>query len=215
MLKLIADWRYKLAAPPMPDTFFNKHFSPGRRKAPLPQLPVKRCSIKETKPKGRSETLLRGLFSDAEATEHLLSGENFCTEVDTVSSLEDILPSLVMPIWFLIWWQVNDEHTRLGMFKPFLVARVFVNFSESYYQTIDVSLVMTKSLPVRVAGTGQSMWRKSLDKGGIKGQSAVGKICSNTQKKQLFSSGFTTFNALTSVIIKVREDALNPILTAG
>lgn len=31
----------------------------GRRKAPLPQLPVKRCSIKETKPKGRSETLLR------------------------------------------------------------------------------------------------------------------------------------------------------------
>lgn len=28
-----------------------------------------------------------------------------------------------MPIWFLIWWQVNDEHARLGMFKPFLVAR--------------------------------------------------------------------------------------------
>lgn len=44
---------------------------------------------------------------------------------DTVSSLEDILPSLVMPIWFLIWWQVNDEHTRLGMFKSFLVARGF------------------------------------------------------------------------------------------
>lgn len=28
-----------------------------------------------------------------------------------------------MPIWFLIWWQVNDEHARLGVFKPFLVAR--------------------------------------------------------------------------------------------
>lgn len=45
--------------------------------------------------------------------------------IDTVSSLEDILPSLVMPIWFLIWWQVNDEHTWLGVFKPLLVARGF------------------------------------------------------------------------------------------
>lgn len=45
--------------------------------------------------------------------------------IDIVPSMEDILPSLVMPIWFLIWWQINDEHTRLGMFKPFLVARGF------------------------------------------------------------------------------------------
>lgn len=44
---------------------------------------------------------------------------------DTVSSLEDILPSLVMPIWFLIWWQVNNEHTWLGVFKALLVARGF------------------------------------------------------------------------------------------
>lgn len=45
--------------------------------------------------------------------------------------------------------------------------------------------------------------------------SAVGKIYSDTWKKQLINSTFTAFNALTSVIIKVRKDALNTILTAG
>lgn len=44
---------------------------------------------------------------------------------------------------------------------------------------------------------------------------AVGKIYSDMGKKQLISSAFTTFNALTSVIIKVGKDALNTILTAG
>jgi len=43
--------------------------------------------------------------------------------------------------------------------------------------------------------------------------SAVGKIY--TRKKQLINSAFTPFNALTSVVIKVRKDALNTILTAG
>lgn len=45
--------------------------------------------------------------------------------------------------------------------------------------------------------------------------SAVGKNDSEMWKKQLIHSAFTTFNALTSVIIKVRKDALNTILTAG
>lgn len=49
--------------------------------------------------------------------------DNFTLLSITVFSWEDILPSLGMPIWFLIWWQVNDKHTWLGMFEPFLVAR--------------------------------------------------------------------------------------------
>lgn len=45
--------------------------------------------------------------------------------------------------------------------------------------------------------------------------SAVGENDSEMWKKQLIHSAFTTFNVLTSVIIKVRKDALNTILTAG
>lgn len=44
---------------------------------------------------------------------------------------------------------------------------------------------------------------------------AAGKIYSYIREKQLINSAFTAFNALTSVIIEVRKDALDTILTAG
>lgn len=43
----------------------------------------------------------------------------------------------------------------------------------------------------------------------------VGKIYSHMWEKQLINSAFTAFDALTSVVIEVRKDALDTILTAG